>query len=193
MDHIINASMFFVLSFLKNVVNAIFLEGSHMHTQVGVILGSRSEWSTMQHTAELLARLGIAYETRVLTANRNPNQLHDYASKAIGRGLEIIIAGSGGAHHLPEILASKTEIPVLGVPVKTKNSKSKNANKNNSNTHSENPVRMLTTGHAGAVNAALLAASMLGNKYPKIREKLIDYRRQEKSSNDTHKISCHVA
>ncbi len=193
MTRIINERMFFVLSILKNVVNAIFPEGGHMHTQVGVILGSRSEWSTMQHTAELLALFGIAYETRVLTANRNPNQLHDYASKAIDRGLEIIIAGSDGAHHLPEILASKTEIPVLGVPVNTKISKSQNANINNSNTHSENQVGMLKTGHAGAVNAALLAASMLSNKYPKIREKLIDYQRQKKASNDPHKNSCDVA
>lgn len=160
-----------------------------MHTQVGVILGSRTEWNTMQHTAELLARLGIAYEARILTANRNSNQLHDYASKAIDRGLEIIIAGSGGAHHLPEILASKTEIPVLGVPVKTNASKSRPSGNNNSNTHSENSVGTLTTGYASAVNAALLAASILGNKYPKIREKLIDYRREEKIENDAHEHS----
>jgi 5-(carboxyamino)imidazole ribonucleotide mutase len=160
-----------------------------MHTQVGVILGSRSEWHTMKHTAELLAHLGIAYEARILTANRNSNQLHDYASKAIDRGLEIIIAGSGGAHRLPEILASKTEIPVLGVPVKTNASKSKAASNKNSNTHSGNPGGMLTTGYASAVNAALLAASMLGNKYPKIREKLIDYRRKEKSENNSHEHS----
>jgi 5-(carboxyamino)imidazole ribonucleotide mutase len=186
------SARFFVFSFLKNVVNAIFPESSQMHTQVGVILGSRSEWSTMQHTAELLALLGIAYEARVLTANRSHNQLHDYASKAIDRGLEIIIAGSGGAHHLPEILASKTEIPVLGVPVITKNPKSDSVD-NHSNAHSENPAGTRATGRAGAVNAALLAASMLGNKYPKIREKLIDYRRQEMSSNDSHNISWHVA
>ena len=157
-----------------------------MHTQVGVILGSRSEWNTMQHTAGLLAHLGIAYEARILTANPNSSQLHDYASKAIDRGLEIIIAGSGGAHHLPEILASKTKIPVLGVQVKTYASKSKPTGNSNSNTHSGNPASMLTTGHASAVNAALLAASMLCNKYPKIREKLIDYRRKQKSENDSH-------
>ena len=167
-----------------------------MQTQVGVILGSRSQWNTMQHTAGLLAHLGIAYEARVLTANRNSNQLHDYASKAIDRGLDILIPGSGGAHPLPEILASKTDIPVLGVPVKTNASKSKSASNKNSNTHSGNPAGMSTTGYASAVNAALLAASMLGNKYPKIREKLIDYRRKERSEifslEDSSPITIHV-
>jgi 5-(carboxyamino)imidazole ribonucleotide mutase len=164
-----------------------------MHAQVGIILGSRSEWSTLQHAAELLAQLGIPYEARVVTANRNTNQLHEYASKAMERGLEIIIAGSGGTPHLPEILASKTEIPVLGVPLKTSTAKAKNPKPQDSNNPSANPAGMLTTGHAGAVNTALLAASMLGNKHPKIRENLIDYRRQKLAMKTPKEHSRHVA
>lgn len=164
-----------------------------MHTQVGIILGSRTEWRTMQHTAKLLVQLGISYEERIVTANRNSNRLHEYASKAIDRGLEIIIAGSGVTPHLPEILASKTEIPVLSVPIKTNSTKSKNPEDLSSLDNTGNPVGMLTTGHAGAINAALFAASILGNKYPNIRENLIDYRRQDQSMNTPQQNSQNVA
>ena len=148
-----------------------------MHTRVGIIMGSRSEWSTMNHAAKLLAKLGIPYEERIITAYRNKNRLHDYASKAIDRGLEIIIAGSGGAADLPGILASKTELPVLGVPIKTGSPGSECYEEPEPHNNTSNPsVDMLASGQTGAVNAALLAASMLGDKYPYIRENLVCYR-----------------
>ena len=147
-----------------------------MHTQVGIILGSRTEWRTMQYTVKLLVQLGISYEERIVTANRNSNRLQEYASQAIDRGLEIIIAGSGNTPHLPEILASKTEIPVLSVPIKTNAAKSRSRDDLGSHDNTGNPAGKLATGPDAAINAALLAASILGNKYPEIRENLVDYR-----------------
>ena len=148
-----------------------------MHTQVGIVMGSRFQWSTMQHTAKLLAHLGIAYEARIITANKNPNRLHEYASEACDRGLQIIIAGSAGAAYLPGILASKTKLPVLGVSMTTNSDKHKKSYNPDLNNHTGNPVAMLDTGSGGAVNAALFAASVLAKKYPRIRENLIDYKR----------------
>ena len=145
--------------------------------QVGIVLGSRSQWSTMQHTAELLANLGIAYEARIITANKNSNRLHEYASEAVDRGLEIIIAGSAGAAHLREILASKTEIPVLDVTI-TNPDKQKTPYDSNTYKNMGNLVKMHNTGTGNAVNAALSAASMLAKKHPHIRKNLINYRRQ---------------
>ncbi|MFC1773277.1 AIR carboxylase family protein [Pseudomonadota bacterium] len=145
--------------------------------QVGIVLGSRSQWSTMQHTAELLANLGVAYEARIITANKNANRLHEYASKAVDRGLEIIIAGSTGAADLREILASKTEITVLGVPIE-KSVTQKIPYDSNSYKNMDNLVEMNNAGPEDAVNAALFAASMLAKKHPHIRNKLINYRRQ---------------
>ena len=145
--------------------------------QVGIVLGSRSQWSTMQHTAELLANLGVAYEARIITANKNANRLHEYASKAVDRGLEIIIAGSTGAAHLREILASETEITVLGVPIE-KSVTQKIPYDSNSCKNMDNLVEMNNAGPEDAVNAALFAASMLAKKHPHIRNNLINYRRQ---------------
>jgi 5-(carboxyamino)imidazole ribonucleotide mutase len=143
---------------------------------VGIVLGSRSQWSTMQHTVELLAKLGIACEARIITANKSYNQLHNYAGKAIQRGLEVIIAGSAGTAYLPGILASKTELPVLDVPMNhTKNNSTVNSKSTNKIGH---PVVVLTTGTEGATNAALFAANMLANKYPHIRKKLHHYHTQ---------------
>ena len=154
-----------------------------MHTQVGIVLGSRSEWRMMKHAGELLARLGIAYEAHIVTANKNTSRLEDYASSAIDRGLEIIIAGSYGTSYIPGILASSTVLPVLDVPVQSESSRPGQNKDTGSDRETGSPVGMLTTGPEGAVNAALLAASMLGNKYPKIREKLADYRSQQQSGN----------
>ena len=111
-----------------------------MHTQVGIVMGSRFQWTTMQHTAKLLANLGVAYEARIITANKNTNRLHEYASNAIDRGLEIIIAGSAGLADIPEILASKTEIPVLSVPIKKQSDKYKNSCDSGSHNNIGNPV-----------------------------------------------------
>jgi len=126
----------------------------------------------MQHTAELLANLGVAYEARIITANKSANRLHEYASKAVDRGLEIIIAGSTGAAHLREILASKTEITVLGFPIE-KSVSQKIPYDSNSYKNMDNLVAM-----NNAVNAALFAASMLAKKHPHIRNNLINYRRK---------------
>jgi len=145
--------------------------------QVGIILGSRSQWTIMQHTAELLANLGIAYEARIITANKNSNRLHEYASKAVCRGLEIIITDSTGAARLREIFSSKTEIPILGVPV-TSSDKQKISYDSSPCKNMDNPVDTLNTEPGDAVNAALFAASMLAKKHPHIRNNLINYRRQ---------------
>jgi len=164
-----------------------------MHTQVGIVMGSRSEWRTMKHAGELLAQFGIPYEARIVTANKNTNRLQDYASTAIDRGLEIIIAGSHGTSYVPGILASSTVLPVLDVPVQTDTSRPGYKKDLNSYRDTGNPVGMLTSGPEGAVNAALLAASMLGNKYPKIREKLAYYRGQQQSGNARREKARHVA
>lgn len=145
--------------------------------QVGIVLGTRSQWTTMKHTAELLAHLGIPYEARIITANKSSKQLHEYASNAVNRGLEIIIAGSTGEIYLPGIIASKTEVPVVGIQMDT-SAKKKNSCAKNSDNNIGNTIRMLNTGEEGAVKAALFAASMLASKYPRIHEKLIKYRSQ---------------
>lgn len=157
-----------------------------MHTRVGIIMGSRSEWSTMIHAAKLLAKLGIAYEGRIITASRNRSRLDDYASNAVNRGLELIITGSTGAAHLPEIIASSTDLPVLVVPIEAKGHRSRMAKELNPYNDTCNPIGILTTGQEGAVNAALLAASMLGTKYPHIRENLLSYCGTEQSANKTY-------
>lgn len=137
--------------------------------QVGIVLGSRSQWSTIKYTAELLAHLGVHYEARIITANKSANQLHEYASEAKSRGLEIIIAGPTKKAFLPGIIASKTEIPVLGIQINTESAS--DYNKGNS-------IKMFKAGQEGAINAALFAASILANKYPRINKKLIKYRNQ---------------
>jgi 5-(carboxyamino)imidazole ribonucleotide mutase len=150
-----------------------------MQTQVGVVMGSKSDWETMQHTAQTLELLGIGYETRVVSAHRTPDQLFDYANTAIDRGLEIIIAGAGGAAHLPGMLASKTPLPILGVPVQSKALNGMDSLLSIAQMPAGIPVGTLAIGRAGAVNAALLAASMLGNKYPDIRQALVEYRKKQ--------------
>ncbi|MCW8934490.1 MAG: AIR carboxylase family protein [Gammaproteobacteria bacterium] len=155
-----------------------------MDMQVGIVLGSRSQWNTMKHTAELLAHLGITYEARIITANKNSNQLHEYASKAINRGLEIIIAGSTGKTYLPGIIASKTEVPVLGIQINNSNGQKKDYD-SDSDSNKINTIRMLDTGAEGATNAALFAAGMLANKHPRIRENLMNYRNQNEHKKDS--------
>ena len=155
--------------------------------QVGIVLGSRAQWSTMQHTAKLLAQLGIPYEARIITANKNSKKLHEYASKAINRGLEFIIAGSTGDAYLPEIIASKTELPVLGIQINT-SARKKNTSASNKDNNIGNPVGMLNTGPEDAANAALFAASMLASKYPRIRENLINYRSHNECEKSSRKF-----
>lgn len=177
-------------------------------TQVGIVMGSRSEWGTMQHIAKMLAKLGITYEARIVTTSRNTNQLHDYANNAIERGLEVIIAGSGNSALIPRILASKTDIPVLGVAVhknkavnKSIDTDTKQENQVTGKEHSASPATLQhgtsVTDHGDAANAAFLAASMLSKKHQRINEALENYRRNQQANgaieNKIQEFSRHVA
>jgi 5-(carboxyamino)imidazole ribonucleotide mutase len=146
---------------------------------VGIIMGSTSDWQTMEHAAATLKELGIAYETRVVSAHRTPDLLFSYASTAERRGVEVIIAGAGGAAHLPGMTAAKTVLPVLGVPVESKALKGLDSLLSIAQMPGGIPVGTLAIGKAGAINAALLAAAALGNKYPAIREALRAFRRRQ--------------
>ena len=147
-----------------------------MQPLVGIIMGSRSDWETLQYTAEALDRLGVAYEVRIVSAHRTPDLLFDYAASAAGRGLEILIAGAGGSAHLPGMAAAKTVLPVLGVPVESAVLKGVDSLLSIVQMPAGIPVGTLAIGKAGAVNAALLAAAMLGNKHPAIRDAVSAYR-----------------
>jgi 5-(carboxyamino)imidazole ribonucleotide mutase len=148
---------------------------------VGVIMGSRSDWDVMKHAADTLLLLGIAHECRVVSAHRTPDLLFEYASGAFARGLEVIIAGAGGAAHLPGMCAAKTHLPVLGVPVAHEASflRGQDALLSIVQMPAGIPVGTLAIGKAGATNAALLAASILANKHPAVREKLIAFRAKQ--------------
>ncbi len=128
---------------------------------VGIIMGSRSDWETMRHAADMLDALGVPHETRIISAHRTPERLYDYARKAAGRGLRAIVAGAGGAAHLPGMTASMTRLPVLGVPVETKTLAGLDSLLSIAQMPAGVPVGTLAIGQAGAVNAALLAASIL--------------------------------
>jgi len=148
----------------------------HGKPLVGIIMGSTSDWETMEHAANTLMDLGVPYETRVVSAHRTPDLLFTYASQAEGRGIEAIIAGAGGAAHLPGMTASKTVLPVFGVPVESKALKGLDSLLSIAQMPGGIPVGTLAIGNAGAMNAALLAAASLGNKYPAIREALRKFR-----------------
>ena len=147
-----------------------------MNPLVGIIMGSRSDWETLTHAAQTLERLGVPFEVRVVSAHRTPDLLFEYAGSAEARGLEVIIAGAGGAAHLPGMAAAKTTLPVLGVPVESKALKGLDSLLSIVQMPAGVPVGALAIGRAGAVNAALLAAAMLANKYPVIRTALHEYR-----------------
>ena len=153
------------------------------HALVGVIVGSSSDWETLQPAAEILAELGIPHETRVVSAHRTPDLLFEYAAGAEGRGIEVIIAGAGGAAHLPGMTASKSLLPVLGVPVESKALKGLDSLLSIAQMPGGIPVGTLAVGKSGAMNAALLAAAILGIKYPGIRESLRRFRRTQ-----THRV-----
>lgn len=143
---------------------------------VGIIMGSTSDWETMEHAANTLRDLGVPYETRVVSAHRTPDLLFEYAASAEKRGIEVIIAGAGGAAHLPGMTASKTVLPVLGVPVESKALKGLDSLLSIAQMPGGIPVGTLAIGKAGAINAALLAAAILGNKHKAIREALREFR-----------------
>jgi 5-(carboxyamino)imidazole ribonucleotide mutase len=143
---------------------------------VGIIMGSRSDWETMRHAAETLERLAVAHEVRIVSAHRTPDLLFEYASSAESRGLEVLIAGAGGAAHLPGMTAAKTVLPVLGVPVESAVLKGVDSLLSIAQMPGGVPVGTLAVGKAGAVNAALLAAAILGIKHAEIRDALRAFR-----------------
>ena len=149
---------------------------------VGVIMGSRSDWETLRHTAEILEKLGIAHETRVVSAHRTPERLFDYAKQAAGRGLKVIIAGAGGAAHLPGMAASMTHLPVLGVPVQSAALAGVDSLLSIVQMPAGVPVGTLAIGRAGAVNAALLSASILALEDAALAERLIAWRAAQTES-----------
>ena len=134
-----------------------------MSIQVGIIMGSRSDWETMRHASELLNELGVEHEVRVVSAHRTPDLLFEYAESAIDRGLKVIIAGAGGAAHLPGMAASKTRLPVLGVPVQSRSLQGLDSLLSIVQMPAGIPVGSMAIGSAGAKNAALLAAAILAN------------------------------
>lgn len=142
-------------------------------------MGSRSDWATMSHTAETLDRLGVPYERRVVSAHRTPDLLFEYAASAEGRGLEVIIAGAGGAAHLPGMAAAKSELPVLGVPVESKALKGVDSVLSILQMPAGIPVGTLAIGRAGAINAALLATAILGIKHEEYRVALRRFRAEQ--------------
>ena len=146
---------------------------------VGIIMGSRSDWETMRHAAELLDELGITYEVRVVSAHRTPDLLFDYAEQAAGRGLEVIVAGAGGAAHLPGMCASKTCLPVIGVPVESAVLRGVDSLLSIVQMPGGVPVGTMAIGKAGAKNAALFAAAILANKYPPIRQAVQEFRAKQ--------------
>jgi 5-(carboxyamino)imidazole ribonucleotide mutase len=149
---------------------------------VGIIMGSRSDWETMRHSAETLDQLGIAHEVKIVSAHRTPKRLHDYAAAAKGRGLKLIIAGAGGAAHLPGMTASMTPLPVLGVPIETAALKGIDSLLSIVQMPAGVPVGTLAIGKAGAINAALLAAAILADGDAGLGERLDAYRETQTNS-----------
>ena len=150
-----------------------------MQNLVGVIMGSRSDWETMRLAAETLEQLGVGHEVRVVSAHRTPELLFEYAAGARERGLEVIIAGAGGAAHLPGMVAARTSLPVLGVPVQSKSLNGLDSLLSIVQMPGGIPVGTLAIGPAGAKNAALLAAAILANKYEPVAAALEEFRRQQ--------------
>ena len=139
---------------------------------VGIIMGSQSDWETMQHADAVLTAMGVEHEVRIVSAHRTPDLLFEYAGGAEARGLEALIAGAGGAAHLPGMAAAKTRLPVLGVPVESKALKGMDSLLSIAQMPAGIPVATLAIGKAGAINAALLAAAILANKYPDVADAL---------------------
>jgi 5-(carboxyamino)imidazole ribonucleotide mutase len=149
---------------------------------VGVIMGSQSDWDTMQHAAETLSDLGIGHETRVVSAHRTPDRMFEYAEQAAGRGLAAIIAGAGGAAHLPGMVAAKTVVPVLGVPIQSKALNGMDSLLSIAQMPAGIPVGTLAIGKAGAVNAALLAAAIVALQDDTLQQALEQYRRDRRDA-----------
>ena len=151
---------------------------------VGIIMGSRSDWATMQHAAQTLEALGIAHESKVVSAHRTPQRLYDYAQGASGRGLKVLIAGAGGAAHLPGMAASMTALPVLGVPVQSAALSGLDSLLSIVQMPGGVPVGTLAIGKAGAINAGLLAAQILALSDPVLAERVADWRQRQTDNVD---------
>ncbi|WP_308514777.1 5-(carboxyamino)imidazole ribonucleotide mutase [Sphingomonas flavescens] len=149
---------------------------------IGIIMGSKSDWETMRHAADTLGQLGVPHETRIVSAHRTPQRLYDYAQGAQGRGLKLIIAGAGGAAHLPGMTASMTALPVLGVPIESQALKGMDSLLSIVQMPAGVPVGTLAIGRAGAVNAALLAAAMLATNDDSLAGRLADWREAQTGS-----------
>ncbi|MBS9402670.1 5-(carboxyamino)imidazole ribonucleotide mutase [Halomonas sp. TRM85114] len=155
------------------------MQSSHQAPRVGVIMGSKSDWPVMEHAVSILERLGVAFETRVVSAHRTPDLLFDYARSAAGRGLSVIIAGAGGAAHLPGMVASQTTLPVLGVPVESKALKGLDSLLSIVQMPGGVAVGTLAIGKAGATNAGLLAAQILGLQDATVRDAVEAFRAEQ--------------
>ncbi len=149
------------------------------HPLVGLVMGSRSDWDTMRHADDMLTRLGVPHEVRVVSAHRTPDLLFDYGQSARERGLRAIIAGAGGAAHLPGMLAAKTPVPVLGVPVQSAALNGMDSLLSIAQMPGGVPVATFAIGKAGAINAALFAASLLAATHPEISARLDEFRREQ--------------
>lgn len=150
--------------------------------QVGIIMGSNSDWDIMQHAAQQLRALDISFECRVISAHRTPDLMFEYAQSAMARGLKCIIAGAGGAAHLPGMVAAKTTLPVLGVPIPSTYLQGKDALFSIVQMPKGVPVATFAIGEAGAVNAGLFAAALMANENPVIRQKLVQFRSEQQAT-----------
>jgi 5-(carboxyamino)imidazole ribonucleotide mutase len=155
-------------------------------TLVGIIMGSKSDWDTMQHAAQILEALGVPHETKVVSAHRTPDLLFEYAESAEARGIEVIIAGAGGAAHLPGMAAAKTTVPVLGVPVESKALQGIDSLLSIVQMPAGVPVGTLAIGKPGAINAALLATAIVSGSRPEIRERLRAFRAEQTNAVLAH-------
>lgn len=153
-----------------------------MNAKIGIIMGSRSDWETMQHSSETLDALGISYEVQIVSAHRTPDRLFEYAESAVERGLHVIIAGAGGAAHLPGMTASKTRLPVLGVPIQSLALQGMDSLLSIAQMPAGVPVGSMAIGKAGAINAALFAAAILGISDDKVAAALDAHRQSQASA-----------
>ena len=167
--------------------------GTVKHPLVGIIMGSGSDWDTMKFASKTLRELGVPHETRIVSAHRTPDLLFEYAETAEQRGLEVIIAGAGGAAHLPGMTASKTVLPVLGVPVESRALKGLDSLLSIAQMPGGIPVGTLSIGRSGAVNAALLAAAILGAKHRAVREAVRKFRSEQTGRVLAHPDPCAVS
>ncbi len=151
-------------------------------TKIGIIMGSNSDWPVMRHAAQFLEQFGITYEARVVSAHRTPDLMFEYAETARERGIQAIIAGAGGAAHLPGMVAAKTTLPVLGVPVPSKYLRGEDSLLSIVQMPKGIPVATFAIGEAGAANAALFAVSLLSNHDPELAAKLADFRERQKQT-----------